>query len=297
MAFLSAVSAQQHLLPPVIFLVMLAVGMELKPSQFRDLVAQPRVPLVGTLVHSLTFPALAVTALLTANLAEIDVTEATVLGVLLIAASPSGGFSNVLAMMARANLPLSIVLTAVSSLLSFVSVPLLISGFGLLVLELQGDVSIPVGQTLVQLGLLVLLPVIAGMWMSHFIGWLTQERVVKIQSRSQLLLYITVALMIGENWNIMKTGIVEALPWSMGLCITNILACFWLSKFARIGTEDAVTIALEGSIRNLGIAFLIAANTLNRPDIAVFPTVYFLSVLVIAILFAKTWRRLPGFSA
>lgn len=66
------------------------------------------------------------------------------------------------------------------------------------------------------------------------------------------------------------------------------------SRLAGFAAEDAITVALEGSIRNLGVAFLIAANTLGRVDIAVFPTVYFLFVLVFSILFAKNWRRIPG---
>ena len=53
-----------------------------------------------------------------------------------------------------------------------------------------------------------------------------------------------------------------------------------------------VTVALEGSIRNLGVALLIAANILGRMDIAVLSTVYFMAVLIVALVFAKYWRRL-----
>ena len=52
-----------------------------------------------------------------------------VIGVLLIAACPSGGFSNVLVLIARADLPLSVLLTAVSSLLACATVPLLFKAF------------------------------------------------------------------------------------------------------------------------------------------------------------------------
>ncbi|MEQ8690288.1 MAG: bile acid:sodium symporter [Pseudomonadales bacterium] len=295
MEFISSISAQQHLLPPVIFLAMLAVGMELNVAQFRVLFAQPGTPLKGTVIHTITFPALAVGAILMVQFFGFEPSAATVIGVLLIAACPSGGFSNILTMMARANLPLSIVLTAVSSILSFATVPLLLGGFGFLVAELSGPVALPVGTILGQLGLLVLLPVVLGMWMRAQFSWATAKRIGSLQNGSQLLLYLTVGLMIVENWAVMSNGFLTALPWSAGLCFANIGICFFASRLARLNTEDAITVALEGSIRNLGIAFLIAANTLGRMDIAVFPTVYFLSVLVFAILFAKTWRRLPGF--
>jgi len=297
MDFLSSFSAQQHLLPPVIFLAMLAVGMELRVEQFRALFSNPRVPLFGTVIHSLTFPALAVSAIVLVQLAGISLTESIVIGVLLIAACPSGGFSNVLTMMARANLPLSIVLTAVSSMLSFVTVPVLLGGFGVFVSAFEGPVELPIDQILVQLGGLILLPVLLGMWLSHSLSGLTSERITKLQSVTQMLLYLTVGLMILESWDIMVSGFLDALPWSAGLCVSNIAVCFGLSRSVGLTNEDAITVALEGSIRNLGVAFLIAANTLDRMDIAVLPTVYFLSVLVLSILFAKNWRRIPGMQA
>ena len=294
MGFLSSISAQQHLLPPVIFLAMMAVGMELRVEQFRTLFSNPRVPILGTVIHSLTFPALAVSAIVLAQLAGISLTESILIGVLLIAACPSGGFSNVLTMMARANLPLSIVLTAVSSILAFVTVPGLLGAFGVFVSAFEGPIELPIDQILMQLGVLVLLPVLLGMWLSHSLSSLTFERISKLQSVTQMLLYLTVGLMIWESWEIMASGFLGALPWSAGLCAGNIAACFGLSRSVGLTTEDAITVALEGSIRNLGVAFLIAANTLDRMDIAVLPTVYFLTVLVLSILFAKNWRRIPA---
>ncbi len=213
---------------------------------------------------------------------------------LLIAACPSGGFSNVLTMIARANLPLSIVLTAISSILSFITVPLLLGSFGLFVVEFSGPIAIPVTQILLQLGGLVFLPVMLGMVVSVSFNQLTSDQIAKAQRYTQYLLYLTVALLIVESWDIMRAGFFDALPWSAGLCVGNIAVCFGLSRSVGLNDEDSLTVALEGSIRNLGVAFLIAANTLERMDIAVLPTVYFLSVLVLSILFAKTWRRIPG---
>ena len=89
----------------------------------------------------------------------------------------------------------------------------------------------------------------------------------------------------------MRAGFTEAIPWSIVLCAVNIAACFVLAKWVGLTLEDAVTVALEGSIRNLAVAFLIAGVVMDRLDIAVLPTVYFGAVLVVAILFAKTWRH------
>ena len=275
---------------------MLAIGVELRVEQFRALLSNPRPVVLGTIIHSLTFPSLAIVAVVALFLLDVSLAEATVLGVLLVAACPSGGFSNILTSMARANLTLSVVLTAISSLLSFATVPLLLSSFGFFVTELSTSIELPVTQILLQLTVLILFPLLVGMLLAKRFIWITPTRVSVLQKYTQLILYITVALMIVESWQIMVAGFVQALPWSIGLCAGNIIICYWLARKAKFTNEDAITVCLEGSIRNLGVAFLIAANTLERVDIAVLPTVYFLTVLVISILFAKNWQKLPGFN-
>ena len=281
---------QDTVLPIVIFLVMITVGLELSVQQFRVLFREPRLPLIGTLIHSLTFPLIAAMLAGLILWLDIPVAEATLVGMLLIAACPSGGFSNILAMIARANLPLSITLTAVSSLISFITVPLLMWSFAFLMSDLSSPVEIPVAQTLAQLFVLLLIPTALGMlirfkWPANVDVYLT-----RLQKSGQGLLYVTVGLLIVESRDTMIVGFGDALPWSLLLCCLNIGACLCIARLCGLSAVNAVTVALEGSIRNVGIAFLIAANVMQRMDIAVLPTVYLLAVLLVAIAFAKTWH-------
>ena len=160
-------SAQNHVLPVIVVLVMVTIGMELRGSQFVELARAPRTPILGTLIHTLCFPALAVALLLGLQGLGVQLSDATIIGMLLIASCPSGGFSNVLALMAGVNLPLSVLLTTVSSLLSFLTVPLLISGFAILIADLSQPVSVPIGATLLQLLVLIVIPVGLGMLARH----------------------------------------------------------------------------------------------------------------------------------
>jgi len=284
------ISVQQHLLPAVVILSMVTVGMELRLAQFKSLVAAPRSAILGTLIHTFSFPAVAAGLVLGIREFDLQVAEATLAGILLIAACPSGGFSNVLVLMARANLPLSIVLTAVSSLLAFVTVPLLIAAFAFILSDLDRPVELPVGATLIQLVVLILLPIAAGMILRRrFSTWIDQH-LRRLQNITQLCLYVAVALLIAENFSVVSQYTYDALPWSIALCAINMFACYQAARLFKLDIEDRVTITLEGSIRNLAIALLIAVNVLERMDIAVLPTVYFISVLILAISFAKLWR-------
>lgn len=288
------ISLEQTVLPIVVIFIMLTVGMELRWPAFQALILAPRKIVIGTVVHTLTFPLLAVALVAFLQASRIAVEDTTLIGVLLIAACPSGGFSNVLALIARANLPLSVMLTAISSLLSFVTVPLLISGFGGLIAALDKSVHLPVTTILLQLLALVVGPIGAGMlWRQHFPAFV-EARLAAWQRFGQFTLYLLVAGLIAEQWNTMLTGMKDALPWSLLLCAGAISLSYLSARQLGMSKEDAVTVSLEASIRNLAVALLIASSVLNRLDIAALPTVYMLAVLVVGILFAKNWRRLLG---
>jgi|GEM_PF-495822 len=285
------ISAQQHLLPIVVFLTMMTIGLELSVRQFRELFREPRVPVLGTLIHTFTFPVIALALVLSIEVMEFETTEAMLIGILLIAACPSGGFSNILTLIARANLTLSIVLTAVSTIFSMVTVPLLLYSFGYFVVELQTSVVIPVADVLLQLVLLIFLPVVIGMFVTAKFNLLSDEQILKYQKSTQLMLYALTITIVIESWDVMQAGLVDALPLSVLLCMANISICFTLSRLFGLEPVDAVTVAMEGSTRNIAVAILIAATTLERMDVAVLPTVYFISILMVSIVFAKTWRK------
>ena len=266
-------SAQAHLLPLAVFLAMVTVGLELKASQFRALLAAPRGPVVGTLIHTLTFPLVAVAVVLSAQTLGLEVGEATLLGVLLIAACPSGGYSNVLTLMAGGNLPLSVMLTALSSLGAVVTLPLLLGAFGWLMSEFSEPVAVPVAQLLQQLVLLMLLPLLIGMAVTAKVPGLTMQAIQRWQRLAQLLLYGAVAFLIVENIATVKSGLAEAVPRSVALCLINTGLCLTLALRCGLAAEDAITVALEAAVRNGGVALAIAVGVFGRMDVAVMPTV------------------------
>jgi len=285
------VDVQTQLLPLVIFLAMAALGAELVWHEFRAVGQRSRTLILGTVIHTLTFPVLALAAVLGALVFELDVSESLLGGMLLIAACPSGGFSNVLVLAARANLALSIVLTVVSSLLSFFTVPGLIELFGKVLPTVSSSVELPVGQTLLQLFLLVVLPVAVGMLCRRVWPDYVQPRVESMQKRTQILLYAVVFAMVAQQADLFAAAMAEALPWSIALCFAVLIAGYGIARLLRISRADAVTIAIEGGVRNVAVALLVAAVVLERVDLAVLPTIYFGAVLIVGFIFARVSRR------
>ena len=88
-------------------------------------------------------------------------------GMVLVAACPGGAISNYYVYLASANVALSVTLTAVTTVLAFVTLPVLTAlGFKLL-LDQQEAIPVPISDMMSQLFVVLLLPTAAGMWMRH----------------------------------------------------------------------------------------------------------------------------------
>ncbi|MEN9509758.1 MAG: hypothetical protein RLZZ621_2321 [Gemmatimonadota bacterium] len=142
-------------------IMMFGVSLSLRPESFRHVLQAPRASIVGLLAQYVLVPAF---TCLGAWLFRIDPTLA--LGMMLVAACPSGSFSNVLTWLARGNVALAVSLTAVSSVLAPVVMPLnfaLYAWLNPLTRPLLRSISIPAGGIVaLVLGVLVL-PLVAGM--------------------------------------------------------------------------------------------------------------------------------------
>ena len=144
--------------PAITVLVMLAVGLDLAPTDFARVRRQPRVVAAGLVGPLLVLPPLAL--LLVVVFAPSSDLQA---GLLLIAACPIGGISTTYSYLAGASTALSISLTAISSLLAVATIPLLGRVFGAVLGQPLG-LTAPLPLIVAQLLLLLALPVSLGMW-------------------------------------------------------------------------------------------------------------------------------------
>ena len=82
-------SAQQDLLPFVVVFLMLTIGCELDPEHFKKRVREPKVTLLRSLIHTLVFPLVALTLVLLALELNVEISEASLIGILRVAALPT----------------------------------------------------------------------------------------------------------------------------------------------------------------------------------------------------------------
>ena len=150
-------------LPVLIILAMTIVGLELTPADLNRVLHYP-VQVAASLVGQVLLLPLIAAALIVLLRPEPAVTG----GLILAAAAPQAMSSNFFCLLGRANLALSVTLTAASSVLALASTPLVAKlGFDLL-LDEQAGFSLPVDKVMQQVLTGLLLPVGAGMLVRHY---------------------------------------------------------------------------------------------------------------------------------
>ena len=272
-----------------VFLIMAIVGLDLTRADFGRLTERPTLIVVATAAQWTILPLVAWAVAWT-----LPLPPHIVAGIVLLAACPAGAISNYYAFIARADVALSVTLTAISVAASVVTLPLISAvGFSLL-LDDAARVKAPIGPMAIQLTVNLLIPVFIGMWLrARF-----PEFVIRHQSAARRLgnvaLVATVAILLsGLGRSVLKDLGVTILS---AVVFTGVAAGAGLIVGAtlRADRRQLQALAIEFACRNTAITILIGVVVLDRPELAVFGLVVFLTqmpVVLGGIAVANRWNR------
>jgi BASS family bile acid:Na+ symporter len=257
-------------IPAAVFVLMLVVGLELTPADFRRVAQHPKSTVVGTLAPLVVFPLIAGAAILT-----LKPGEPIVAGIVLIAAAPGAPISNLLVYIGRGNTALSVTLTALGNTIGIATFPLLATGGLLLYLGEQADIGIPLGPMVQQLVVLMLVPIALGMFVRHRRPLLVAQHSTLLRRISLLMVVGIVTFVVIDQRSVFAQQFVSAI-WLAALLTTATMAVgFSLGWLLRAPFPDRIAFLVEFSARNTAIAIVVAATTLGRLDYAMFIVAYF----------------------
>ncbi len=277
------------LLPVALAIVMLGMGLSLLPEDFQRITRYPRAVAVGTVCQCLVLPLLGALIALVVPMEPV-----MAVGLVVVAVCPGGPSSNLMTYLARGDVALSVTLTAVSSIITVVTIPLFTN---LALQHFLGEgaaIALPIDTTMLQIVLITLLPTAIGMAIRHrFPG--PARRLEKQMGRlaGGLLALIILLLFIRE------AGKLPGFLAQMGLAIAllNLLAMlggFLAGRLFRLPLAQQVCIAIEVGIQNGTLAIAITAGLLNNPDMAVPAAVYSLLMYVSGFGAILCGRRVVG---
>ncbi len=232
---------------PLIQLIMFTMGTEMSLKDFEGVIKTPKAVLIGLISHFTIMPLVGV------SLAKIfNFPPEIAAGVILMGSVPSGVTSNVLAFIAKANMPLSVTIAAISTLAAPFLTPLLMK-------LLAGQyVAIDLQAMMLHVGEIIILPIILGLIVNKFLSngtkWL-QKILPKISMLGVLMMMIVI-VSSGRD-SLLQIGPLLFLSGMIHHTIGYLLG-YWSGRFMGLDEASCRTISLEVGMQNGGLASGIA---------------------------------------
>ncbi len=258
-------------LPVALGVIMLGMGLSLTIDDFKRIALYPKATFVGLSAQLILLPA---TAFLVLHI--ISVPPALAVGVMLLAVCPGGPTSNLLSNLARADIALSITLTAICSVITVFTIPYLVNLSMEYFIGHGKYVQLPVVQTMLQILIITIIPVSLGMlirWKSPSIA-AKAERPVKIASAIFVTLIIAGAIVKEKD---KLAGYFAAVGIIMFLVNVLILAAgYYVAKALGLSHRQRSAVSIEAGIQNGTLAITIASSAflLNDPTMSIPAAVY-----------------------
>ena len=271
--------------PLVLALIMLGLGLGLSIKDFARILKTPRDFFIGFFSQLIILPIVALTIAI-----SLDLPSPLAIGLMIIAAAPGGVTSNVLTKFANGDVALSISLTAITSLICIISVPIIvINSATILGVTISKEISI-IGVAL-KMATVVTLPVIIGMVIRALADNFISSKINIINKLTGWLFVIVfVAIWIEEKDNIF-TYLAEAGLAVLILNVSMMLIAYFIAKKFVSGIAQQKCITLECGLQNGTLAVFVA--TLIFDDIIyMIPTgAYALLMYITGFLFIYILRK------
>ncbi|MFP6712419.1 MAG: hypothetical protein VB913_12065 [Rhodospirillales bacterium] len=280
-------------IPLIVFIFTIGIGSELSWNDFKLLLKEPKVVLVGVFGQILLLP---IVGFSVAYFFRDDVVVA--IGIVLLAACPGGPMSNSLVYVARARTELSITLTAISGVLALLTTPLIASLGISLFAGKDSTISLPIPQTIGQIFVLILVPLAVGMFLNKRWPEMISRNEKRIRQGCTSLMVLALVVVIIVSWQTLISKFAD-FAVAGSIFVVALLAVSWLVG-TIFGLDDAsrFTVMVEVSIQNIVIASLIAITLLERPEFALFSAVYAAPMaIVILVLLMFRLRKMSKTAA
>lgn len=270
------------IVPVGLVLVMFGMGLSLSLDDFRRVFEFPKAALLGIIGQLLLLPALAF-----ALTAVVNMPRDIAVGLIIIAACPGGVASNAIVYAARADVALSVTLTALNSTVTVFSIPFVVSLGLMMHMGDSGKVpDMPILQTMGRLFSITVLPISIGMLVRARWRHLADRLGDTFRVASIVILVVIVVGVIGMQVDTFVASLRYSGPYALLLNLLAMGVGYGLARFYKLDNAQQSTIAIEIGLQNGTLAVLVALTLLEMKEMAVTPSVYAAVMLITGGLFA-----------
>ena len=260
-------------LPIALAIIMFGMGLGLTLADFTRVFKSPKAFAIGTVLQVVSLP------ILTAIIIWVfGMSGPFAVGMMILAACPGGVTSNILTYIGKGDVALSVSLTAIISVLGFITVPL-ITGWSLANYMGEAAPELPIAQTVIGIFVITTVPVILGMAVRRFSADLA-SKAEKIFGPLSMIVFIAVVIgaLIAERDNVVSYISQTGIP-TIVLNVVTMAAAAGVAAFFLLPRDQRTAITLECGLQNATLGITVAVTMLGRTDISIPVAVYGLLML------------------
>ena len=272
--------------PVCLAIIMFGLGLGLTVADFTRLIKIPRDFIVGFFGQVILLPIVAFILI-----QIISLPPELALGTMIIAAAPGGVMSNVLTKFANGDVALSISLTAVVSLISVITVPLIIyNSADFLGIEITKKISML--NIALKMFVAVTIPVMFGMIVRALMTDYIVSKTLLVQRLSLILFLVIFTAIWVEEWNRIVSFLARAGLIALILNLTMIFLGYYLAKYLTSGVEQRKCISLECGLQNGTLAVFVGTQLFDNVVFMVPTAAYALIMFTTATIFVLIVRKI-----
>lgn len=271
-------------LPIALAIIMFGMGLGLTVADFTRVFKKPRAFVVGTLLQVVSLPILTIIVI-----SLFPLSAPFAVGMMILAACPGGVTSNILTYIGRGDVALSVSLTAIISVLGFITVPL-ITGWALTNYMGEAAPELPIAKTIIGVFLITTVPVALGMLVRGASNAFA-DRAEKIFSPLSMVVFVAVVIgaLIAERDNVISYISQTGLPVIVLNLVAMAVAGF-VAMLLAVPRSQRTAITLECGLQNATLGIVVAITLLERTDISIPVAVYGLLMLFTGFAYAM-WAK------
>ncbi|MCK5471329.1 MAG: bile acid:sodium symporter family protein [Cyclobacteriaceae bacterium] len=260
--------------------IMLGMGLTLKPEDFKIVIKSPKWILTGSLLQFTVMP------LLGWGLGYIfHLPLPFAVGLIIVSCCPGGTASNVISYLAKANVALSVTMTAISTSLAIILTPLLTT-------FLIGDkIEVSAFQLFLGVVKVVLAPVLLGVLMNKYLPKFTNKILPVAPLIAVIAIVLIVASIIGQGKDEILSSGFRLIGAVLILHVLGFLMGYMISRFVIKEKQVNRTISIEVGMQNSGLGAYLARANFANPAIAIPSAISSAVHSLIGSLAAGIWRN------
>ena len=274
---------------PILIVLMFLLGIDLDRKAFANVAKQPKAVMLGMMGQIVLLPLIAFAVAWALKLPPLYF-----MGLVLVACCPGGSSSNVFSMLAKGDVALSVTLTALSSIITLFTLPLIMGVVADFVSSTnEHDIQLPMGKLFMQNIVLLFVPRLAGS-LFRKVKPNAAAKVARVLGKLAFPALMTLAAVFFLQYSSEIADNFAVLGASGALLILLAMLCSGgLSRMSGAGNAVRRTIVIEVGMQNAAQAIAIASSPFifNSGEMALPAIIYALLMNVILLVYVYFIRR------